>query len=86
MNKRKSLISVRGGYGDISGIAPCNTEMQLYQFDRRTRMLLSNELFKLLKALFENSYRVFHNENADSIFCEDLISNVFIEPIRLSGG
>ncbi len=86
MHKRKSFISVRGGYSDTNGIAPCNAEMQLYQFDRRTRMLLSNELFKLLKAIFENSYRAFHNENADSIFCEDILSNVFIEPIRLSGG
>lgn len=83
MANRKSFINVRGGFSDTSGVAPCNTQMQLHEFDKRTRTLLSNELFKLLKALFEDSFQIFRIVNPDGEFCQDILSEVFIEPVRL---
>lgn len=81
MPDRKRFINVRGGYSDTSGIAPCNTEMQLYQFDKRTRMMISNKTFDILKNVFQNPEKMFMMREADSAFCEDVISNVFIEPV-----
>ncbi len=86
MPDRKRFINVRGGYSDTSGIAPCNTEMQLYQFDKRTRMMISNKTFDILKNVFQNPEKMFMMREADSAFCEDVISNVFIEPVRLLPG
>ena len=86
MDNRKSFINVRGGFSDTSGVAPCNTEMQLYEFDQRTRILISNTMFDLLKNIFENAYELFHAPDADSEFCEAVLSNVFVEPVRLLYG
>lgn len=86
MDNRKNLINVRGGYSDISGVAPCNTEIQLYEFDMRTRTVLSNKTFELLKNVFEDSEKMFTIYNADSAFCEDVLSDVFVERVRLLHG
>lgn len=83
MNIWKKFINVRGGYSDTNGISPCNTEMQLHTFDERTRTLLSNEVFRFLKILFEHENEVFNEYNASSLFCEAVLSNAFIETTRL---
>lgn len=86
MDNRKSYINVRGGYSDTSGVAPCNTEIQLYEFDRRTRTVLSNKTFDFLKNVFKNPQEVFTIYDASNAFCEDIISDVFVEPVRLLYG
>lgn len=86
MDNHKNLVNVRGGYSDKSGVAPCNTEIQLYEFDGRTRTILSNKTFELLKNVFEDPRKMFTIYNADSAFCEDVLSNVFVERVRLSHG
>lgn len=86
MVSRKRFINVRGGFSDTSGVAPCNTEMQLHEFDKRTRTLISNTMFNCLKSIFENAYGSFHILDADSKFCEAVLSDVFVEPVRLSYG
>ena len=84
MVSRKRFIDVRGGFSDTSGVAPCNTEMQLHEFDKRTRTLISNTMFNCLKSVFENRYDSFRDMDADSKFCEAVLSDVFVEPVRLS--
>lgn len=86
MVDRKRFINVRGGYSDTSGVAPCNTEMQLFEFDKRTRMMLSNRMFEILKNIFQNPRDMFTIREADNAFCEDVMSNVFVEPVRLLYG
>lgn len=86
MANRKSFIKVRGGFSDTTGVASCNTEMQLHEFDERTRTLISNTLFSLLKYVFEHEYDIFGFLDADSKFCEDVLSDVFVEPVRLLPG
>ena len=46
-NGRKSMIKVRGGFSDKTGINPCNTQMQIDDFDDRTRALIGNRLFTI---------------------------------------
>ena len=84
MNNHKNFVNVRGGFSDISGVAPCNTKIQLYEFDKRTRIVISNSVFDLLKNFFEDSRKIFGFKKASSIFCEDVLSKVFVEPVRLS--
>lgn len=86
MDNRKSFVNVRGGFSDTSGVAPCNTEMQLHEFDKRTRILLSNKTFKFLNIAFGNQRDVFSKWNVDSAFCEDILSKVFLETTRFSNG
>lgn len=86
MTNHKSFINVRGGYSDTSGVAPCNTEMQLHEFDKRTRTLLSNKTFKFLKMAFGNQRDVFSKCNVDSTFCEDILSKAFLETTRFPNG
>ena len=51
-NERKSMIKVRGGFSDRTGIAPCNTQMQIDEFDDRTRTLMGNQLFSICGIAF----------------------------------
>ena len=41
--ERKSMIKVRGGFSDRAGIDPCNIQMQIDDFDERTRTFISNK-------------------------------------------
>ena len=43
--ERKSMIKVRGGFSDRAGIDPCNIQMQIDDFDERTRTFISNKLY-----------------------------------------
>jgi hypothetical protein len=86
---RKSFISVRGGFSDSTGIAPCNAQMQYDEFDDKTRILISNKLFILLEIFFDKqiiNYKYRGYNKASSEFCKVLISNVFGERIDLSSG
>ena len=42
MDKKASKVSVRGGFSDRNGIKPENKEIQLKEFDNRTRIQLAN--------------------------------------------
>lgn len=91
--ERKSMIKVRGGFSDLSGISPCNTQMQIEEFDDKTRTLMGNRLFAICSLAFKSedthsydySYLRFltppYNESRrhliGSDFCRALLSNVF---------
>lgn len=97
-NERKSMIRVRGGFSDRTGIAPCNTQMQIDEFDDRTRTLMGNQLFSICSIAFRCSnsqsfdYSYLHilkypyNDTRrhlmSSDFCRALLSNVFALPVR----
>lgn len=51
-------VSKRGGFSDRNKIKPENTEIQLKDFDRRTRNQLQNMVSQFYKAVYGNiSYR-----------------------------
>ena len=92
-NERKSMIKVRGGFSDLSGISPCNTQMQIEEFDDKTRTLMGNRLFAICSLAFKSEdthsydYSYLHlltppyNDSRrhliGSDFCRSLLSNVF---------
>lgn len=47
-------VSVRGGFSDRNGIKPENVDIQLKNFDKRTRIQLQNMLSKLYVSVYEN--------------------------------
>ena len=53
--ERKSMIKVRGGFSDRAGIDPCNIQMQIDDFDERTRTFISNKLYDFLQVTFNHS-------------------------------
>ncbi len=90
--ERQSFIKLRGGFSDSNGINPCNTEMQCTEFDEKTRTVLSNATYDLLKIVFENRHGNNQYKNHDygvnpsNDFCVALLSNVFNERPRLKNG
>lgn len=82
--KRKSgMVRVRGGFSDVQGIAPCNTEIQMEEFDDVTRNKLCNILYNVLEVIFNDPNEVVDKPvNRDDFqlsFCKSIIGNVFCE-------
>ena len=91
-NKRVSMIKVRGGFSDISGVSPSNTLMQYEDFDDKTRVFISNALFDLLVDFFEGPLSIHYRDHnvwgasASNDFCKKILSDVFGEKNRLKQG
>jgi len=49
-------VSKRGGFSDRNGIKTENIEIQLYDFDERTRVQFVNLIGKLYEVVYENTY------------------------------
>ena len=87
--KRTSMIGVRGGYSESIGVKKYCTEMQLTEFDQRTRVILNNTLFDLLQYYFdgEGAFNTINwVESHSNDLCKDLISNVFAQKNLLGKG
>ena len=76
-------VSMRGGFSDRNGIKPENKEIQLKDFDKRTRVQLLN----MLKMMYSKIYNVascfgtsYYQE-----FAEYLIGTVYAEPFDFNG-
>ena len=93
-NERKSMIRVRGGFSDKTGIAPCNTQMQIDEFDDRTRTLIGNHLYDVLSVVFSyastigisrylNPSRQTPLQAMSSDFCKDVLSEVLNVSVHL---
>lgn len=54
MERKTGLVHVRGGFSDVTGIAPCNNTIQLEEFDDITRTRISNKLYEILTLVFDN--------------------------------
>ena len=90
-SKRKSMIKVRGGFSDTTGIDPSNTQMQYEDFDDKTRVFISNVIFEILEDYFEGSSSTHYNDNSygatpSNDFCKAMLSDVFGEKNRLNQG
>ena len=90
-NKRKSMIKVRGGFSDTTGIDPSNTQMQYEDFDDKTRVFISNMIFEILEDYFEGSSSTHYKDNSyratpSNDFCKAMLSDVFGEKNRLNQG
>ncbi len=48
-------VSRRGGFSDRNGIKTINTEIQVNEFDQRTRIQLQNMLSQLYKEVYQNN-------------------------------
>lgn len=94
-NKRQSMISVRGAFSESIGIKVCVMQMQLEEFDKRTRMIISNHLRALLEFFFEKvggynqqiQYKDNYGHNiGDYDFCIYILSDIFCQKIDLDEG
>ena len=83
--KHKSMIKIRGGFSERMGFKPCNTQMQLTEFDDRTRTLIGNHLYKILGIVFSHAsnigiqcYQSAYDGSVkmSSDFCRDVFSEV----------
>ena len=49
-------VSKRGGFSDRNKIKPENTEIQLKEFDKRTRVQLQNMISQFYKEIYGDEY------------------------------
>lgn len=86
--QRKSMINVRNCFSESIGKSKCVMKMQYDDFDERTRTQISNKLFEILEAIFDDpiSCGLGYNEKEENCFCKALLSNVFNESIVIENG
>lgn len=71
-------VSKRGGFSDRNKIKPENTEIQLKNFDKRTRMQLQNMISQLYKAVYMDAY---YGGKFIQDFLRYVIGMIYSEPI-----
>ena len=55
------LVNKRGGFSDRNGIKPLNTEIQLTDFDERTRVALFNSIVHFYELIY-SQYEVWREK------------------------
>ena len=71
-------VNKRGGFSDRNQIKPVNIEIQLSDFDKRTRIQLQNKISEFYEAAYKNMY---YGEEAVQNFYRYVIGTVYSEPI-----
>jgi hypothetical protein len=71
-------VSKRGGFSDRNKIKPENTEIQLKDFDRRTRNQLQNMVSQFYEAIYEDTY--YRNRSIQD-FLRYVKGTVYAEPV-----
>lgn len=88
--RKSGMVRVRGGFSDVNGIAPCNTELQVNELDDETRVQLNNQLYKLLDLIMKDdgSYLVMPAslQPKTHVFCLELLNDVFCDNNILEDG
>lgn len=89
----QSMIKVRGGFSEQIGFNTCTTQIQLNEFDSRTRTLIGNHLYNVLCTVFSQArsigircYRDFYDapsKEMGSDFYKDILSEVMNVPVHL---
>ena len=69
-------VSKRGGFSDRNKIKPENTEIQLKEFDKRTRVQLQNMISQFYQEIYGDEY--YGGENIQELFL-DMLSEPFIQ-------
>ncbi len=80
--KRKSMISVRGGYSDRNGLNPVCNVMQVDDLDDRTRVMLFNKIWEVIDNHFDFSNQNHINRSRRCKFIKDLLVEVFGEIVN----
>lgn len=71
-------VSKRGGFSDRNKIKPENTEIQLKEFDKRTRVQLQNMISQFYQEVYGDEY--YGGENIQEFF-RYVIGTVYSEPV-----
>ena len=90
-NSRVSMIKIKGGYSERMGIVAFNVDLQVDDFDDRTRMIISNTMFDILVKLFDERYAAYRGDimktgNGSNEFCKRILSDVFVERTNIEEG
>lgn len=72
-------VSARGGFSDRNGIKPLNVEIQLKDFNQRTRNQLGNMLSDLYTKVYGNN-AYWKNDNIQAFF-RFVLGEIYSEPI-----
>ena len=69
-------VSKRGGFSDRNKIKPVNAEIQLKDFDKRTRIQLQNMISEFYTIIYRN---VYYSDDSVQDFCKYVIGTVYSE-------
>lgn len=72
-------VSKRGGFSDRNAIKPENAEIQLKEFDRRTRVQLQNMVSRLYADVYEND--LYYERTYIQKFLVYILGTVYSEPV-----
>ena len=75
-----SKVSRRGGFSDRNRIKPENTEIQLKEFDSRTRVQLQNMLNELYLEVYGN---IFYQRDYIQEFFRYVVGDIYSEPVDI---
>lgn len=88
--RQKGMVRYRGGFSDVNGIAPCNTELQVNELDDETRIQLNNQLYKLLDLIMKDEGGCLvmpaSLQPKPHVFCLELLNDVFCDNNILEDG
>lgn len=71
-------VSKRGGFSDRNGIKPVNTEIQLKDFDERTRVQLVNMVSRLYTSTYNHE---FYNDDGPQNFIKFVLGDVYAQQV-----
>lgn len=74
-----SKVSKRGGFSDRNAIKPINTELQLYEFDQRTRMQLLNMINELYPFVYGTD--LYYGRTYIQDFLRFVLGTIYSEPV-----
>lgn len=72
-------VSARGGFSDRNGIKPLNVEIQLKDFDQRTRVQLQNMISQLYKDVYTSD--TYYSHSYIQEFFRFVLGSIYSEPI-----
>lgn len=75
-------VNKRNGFSDRNKINPVNTEIQLYEFDERTRIRLNNLMMQIYKSAFEG-YNIF--DPVPQGFLHFVMDEIYVQPVSCGG-
>lgn len=73
-------VSKRGGFSDRNSIKPENTEIQLKEFDSRTRVQLQNMLNELYSEVYGD---IFYQRDYIQEFFRYVVGDIYSEPVDI---
>lgn len=74
-------VSARGGFSDRNGIKPLNVEIQLKDFDQRTRVQLQNIISQLYRNVYNDN--LYYGRECIQNFFRFILSDIYSEPINV---